>query len=133
MDEIHTSPVRAKVRRRAGSTGSGHHRVKNSDLPPGTTDLFASKVLPLALETAGVLDPWECPHDNDIIDIWNLVCGSQNGHRIAIGDVKGDLFLTVKSLVRRAVYYSLIVILFTIICPGQAGYLGVASQICYGC
>jgi hypothetical protein len=133
VDEIHTSPVRAKVSRRAASAGPGRHRVKNSDLPPGTTNLFVSKVLPLALETAGVLDPWESLHDEDIINIWNVVFGSPEVyHPIASGDVTGDLFLAVKGLVCRAVYYSLIMS-FTIICPGQAGYLDVASQIRYGC
>lgn len=132
VEEIHTSPVRPRVSQRAASTGPARHRAKNSDLPRGTTNRFVNSVLPLALETAGVLGPWECPHDDDIIDIWNQVFGSPNDHPIASGDVKGELFLAVKGLVRCAVY-SYLILPFTIICPGQAGCLDVASQVCYGC
>lgn len=130
VTEIHTAPKRTKVSQRADtSTGHTSNRVRNADLPPNTTNGFAKEVLPLAYETAGVLGPWECPDDEEIICIWNMVFGSD--HPIAGGDVKDGLFLTVKTLVRCAVYYLLI--LFTIICPGQAWYISVASQICYRC
>jgi hypothetical protein len=128
VNTIHTSPLRTKASRRADAS-TGRYRFKNSDLPPGTADHFAKEVLPLAFDTAGALGPWECPDDEDIITIWNLVFSSPDNHSIASGDVKGAIFLAVKGLVS-PVYYSLIMSL-TIVCPGQAGYLNVASQILY--
>ena len=134
VDEIHTGPsyARTKASRRATSESyTTRIRVKNSDLPHGTLSHFVTKVLPLAFQVAGVLGPWESIIDDDIIAIWNLVFDSR--YPIASGDVKGDLFLTVKTLVRRHSVYHSLVISLTIICPGQAGYLDVASQIRYGC
>lgn len=77
------------------------HRVKNSDLPHGTVNRFAKKVLPIALDTIGAEDPWGCIEDKEIIYIWNLVFGADgaNDHPIASGDVGSAVFLAVKSLV----------------------------------
>jgi hypothetical protein len=116
VDEIHTSPSRFKVGRRTdASTGTGRHRLKNSDLPAGTADRFAKEVIPLAFEVAGVLDPWDTIINDDIIDNWNLVFNDD--HPIASGDYTGDVFLAVRSLVRCLVYYLLIMSL-TIVCSG---------------
>jgi hypothetical protein len=103
VDEIHTSPLRAKANQRTTSIRPGCCRVKNSNLPSDTANLFVSKVLPLALETVGILGPWECPCNKDILIMWHLVFGSQNDHPIADSNYKGDLFVVVKSLVRHAV------------------------------
>jgi hypothetical protein len=99
VEEIHTTPLRSKLSRRTDGN-AGRSRVKNSDLPLGTADRFARKVLPIALDTTGALGPWECPDDEEIIIIWNLIFGSPNEHPLTINDVKGDLFLAVKCLVR---------------------------------
>jgi len=111
VDEIHTGPLRARTkagRRAASESCNTRIRVKNSDLPQGTLNDFTSKVLPLAFQLAGVLGPWESIDDNNVISIWNLAFDSH--YPIASGDVKGDLFLTVKTLVRRhPIYYSLVI------------------------
>lgn len=101
VEDIHISPVRTK-RRQKSEGGATRHRVKNSDLPRGTADHFAKKVLPIALDTIAAGDPWGCIEDGDIIGIWNLVFGPDgaNDHPIASGDVNGALFLAAKSLVR---------------------------------
>lgn len=136
VKDIHTTPlcVKHSSRRSNGSTRLGIGRsqasqARLSDLPPGTANHFSKKVLPLVFDAAGVLGPWECPNDNKIIVIWNLIFGSPNDHPIASSDVNGDLFLIVKYLVRCPLYS---VMLFTIICPDQGGHFDVASQICHG-
>ncbi|KAH9973149.1 hypothetical protein BJV74DRAFT_889091 [Russula compacta] len=99
VHKIHTSPLhtKAKVSQQADSN-TGHHRVKNSDLPPHTIGHFTKDVLPLAFEVTGTLHPWEYPSNEQIIAIWNLVF--ENDHPIVSGDVKGELFLAVKGLVK---------------------------------
>ena len=114
VEEIHTAPSRLK----RSETNMGRTRVKNSHLPFGTTDRFAKEVLPIAYDTTGALGPWECPDDNQIIIIWNLVFGSPADHPIASNDVKGDLFFAVKSLVRRVIYS---LTLFTTRLPRSSG------------
>ncbi|KAI0284150.1 hypothetical protein BC826DRAFT_973461 [Russula brevipes] len=53
--------------------------------------------------TVGALAPWDYPDDQQIIDIWNLVFGSWDDHPITSGDVKGDLFIAVKGLIKRGI------------------------------
>ncbi|KAF8470971.1 hypothetical protein DFH94DRAFT_696791 [Russula ochroleuca] len=107
VKDIHTTPlcVKHSSRRSNGSTRLGIGRsqasqARLSDLPPGTANHFSKKVLPLVFDAAGVLGPWECPNDNKIIVIWNLIFGSPNDHPIASSDVNGDLFLIVKHLIK---------------------------------
>ncbi|KAH9994563.1 hypothetical protein BJV74DRAFT_795391 [Russula compacta] len=102
VHKIHTSPLhtKAKVSQQADSN-TGCHRVKNSDLPPHTIGHFTKDVLPLAFEVTGTLHPWEYPSDEQIIAIWNLVF--ENDHPIVSGDVKGELFLAVKGLVKQGI------------------------------
>jgi hypothetical protein len=56
----------------------------------------------MAYESTGVLGPWEFPEDEEIIIIWNLIFGDD--HPITSGDVNGELFLTVKTLVRHTLF-----------------------------
>ncbi|KAH9972901.1 hypothetical protein BJV74DRAFT_889127 [Russula compacta] len=102
VHKIHTSPLRtkAKVSQQADSN-TGHHQVKNSDLLPHTIGHFTKDVLPLAFEVTGTLHPWEYPSDEQIIAIWNLVF--ENDHPIVSSDVKGELFLAVKGLVKQGI------------------------------
>lgn len=99
IEEIHAAPVRVKPSqrlKRSADGNAGRTRVKNSDLPAGTTDRFTRDVLPIVHDTTGALLPWECPDDDQVIEIWNLIFG--NEHPISDG-VKDDLFPAVKSLV----------------------------------
>lgn len=106
VEDIHTSPLRTK-RRQKSEGGATRHRVKNSDLPHGTADRFAKKVLPIALDAIASEDPWGGLDDDDIIFVWNQIFGpdGENDHPIANGDVNGALFLAVKSLVHFPLYY----------------------------
>jgi hypothetical protein len=99
IEEIHAAPVRVKPSQRLKKTAGGNPgrtRVKNSDLPAGTTERFTKDVLPIVHDTAGALLPWDCPNDDQVIIMWNLIFG--NEHPISEG-VKDDLFPAVKSLV----------------------------------
>ena len=99
IEDIHAAPVRVKPGQRLRKSADGYTvrtRVKNSDLPAGTTDRFTKDVLPIVHDTTGALLPWDCPNDDQIIEIWNLIFG--NEHYIENG-VRGDLFPAVKSLV----------------------------------
>ncbi|KAH9959515.1 hypothetical protein BJV74DRAFT_799944 [Russula compacta] len=84
VHKIHTSPLhtKAKVSQQADSN-AGRHRVKNSNLPPHTIGRFTKDILPLAFEVTGTLHPWEYPSNDS--------------------DVKGELFLAVKGLVKQGI------------------------------
>jgi hypothetical protein len=71
-------------------------RVRNSDLPAGTTDRFAKDVLQIVHDTSGALLPWEFPTDEQIIEIWNLVF--EDEYPILDG-AKDELFPIIKGLV----------------------------------
>ncbi|KAI0284154.1 hypothetical protein BC826DRAFT_973463 [Russula brevipes] len=103
IEVIHAGPPRLKPGQVNSANNNGRVRIKNSHLPVGTTERFTRKVLPIALDTVGALAPWDYPDDQQIIDIWNLVFGSWDDHPITGGDVKGDLFIAVKGLIKRGI------------------------------
>lgn len=84
---------------------------QNCNLSSKTTERFVRKVLSLAYEIVGVLGPWDQPYDEDIIAVWNLVFKDE--YPIISGDVKEDLFLAVKGLIRHSISYLLIVCLLS--------------------
>jgi hypothetical protein len=101
IEEIHTVPPRLKYGQVKNTNENAVRlRIKNSNLPLGTTERFTKNVLPIALDTVGALAPWEFPDEQQMIDAWNLVFGSRNDHPIADGDVNSDLFTAAKGLVR---------------------------------
>lgn len=100
IEEIHAPPLHFKAGQvKSSDHNTGRARIKNSHLPAGTTERFTKNVLPIALDTAGALAPWDHPDDQQIVDMWNLIFGSQDDHPMVDGDVKGDLFIAVKGLV----------------------------------
>jgi hypothetical protein len=96
IEDIHVAPLRPKPGQLNNNTG--HARIRNAHLPVGTTDQFTKNVLPIALDTAGALSPWDVPDDQQMVDIWNLVFGAPNDYPLVNSD--GDLFIAVKGLVR---------------------------------
>ena len=71
--------------------------ISYNNLPVGTKGRFKTVVIPLALETSGALKPWVTLEDKAIIEIWNLVYGTD--YLIKMGDVECEHFLVVKTLV----------------------------------
>jgi len=128
IEEIHTVPPRLKYGQVKHTNENARLRIKNSNLPLGTTERFTKNVLPIALDTVGALSPWEFPDDEQMIVVWNLVFGSQNDYPIADGEVNSDLFTAAKALVRLP---SLVICAVSMIYPflDQARDLHLASQI----
>ncbi|KAI0283462.1 hypothetical protein BC826DRAFT_1110208 [Russula brevipes] len=99
IEDIHVAPLGPKPGQLNNNTG--RTRIRNTHLPVGTTDRFTKNVLPIALDTAGALSPWDVPDDQQMVDIWNLVFGSPNDYPLVDGD--GDLFIAVKGLIKRGI------------------------------
>ncbi|KAI0283465.1 hypothetical protein BC826DRAFT_973778 [Russula brevipes] len=99
IEDIHVAPLGPKSGQLNNNTG--RTRIRNTHLPVGTTNRFTKNVLPIALDTAGALSPWDVPDDQQMVDIWNLVFGSPNDYPLVDGD--GDLFITVKGLIKRGI------------------------------
>ena len=102
IEDIHVVPQRPKPG--LVNYKSGRARIKNSHLPVGTTDRFTKNVLPIALDTVGALAPWDFPNDHQMVDMWNLIFGSSEDYALIYDDVKGDVFIAVKGLVRVCLY-----------------------------
>jgi hypothetical protein len=99
--EIHSTPSP-----RTNITTNKSQRKKEisyENLPQGTKNYFKTQVIPLALDTTGVLKPWTTPCDETIIEIWNLVFGRD--HLIDEGDTGCYLFIIAKTLVSACLYF----------------------------
>ena len=67
-------------------------------VPTNTKDRFKQQVIPLSLESVGVLKPWETLDNDMIIYIWNTVYDNTELH-IQEGDIACEHFLVARALV----------------------------------
>ena len=93
IQEIHSTPSP----RALTNNKSNKKEISYENLPQGTKNQFKKNIIPLALDTTGILKPWSTPSDEAIIEVWNLVFGDE--HPIDEGDIECHRFVVAKTLV----------------------------------